>query len=111
MSDCGCSHHHNGTGDCRTALVTVQGRLICADLDQLVTMMAHIDRHAELTRAEPGCVWFTVAQTDDPLIWDVSEGFRDAQSLRDHQSRLADSDWGRATTEIQRDYKVTGIND
>ncbi|AIY00186.1 hypothetical protein ART_0587 [Arthrobacter sp. PAMC 25486] len=84
------------------------GELLCDGPEQLAAVVEHLPRHIELTRAEPGCLSFEVAQTDDPFVWDVSERFQDAVAFELHQARVAASEWGCATAGIKRNYSVTG---
>lgn len=83
------------------------GRLLCADAAEAETVRRHLPRHIELTRAEPGCLRFEVEQSEDPLVWTVAERFADQAAFDAHQARVVSSDWGRATTAIQRDYVIT----
>lgn len=91
------------------SLLTVElvGHLVCAHEEQLRVVQRHVALHIELTRAEPGCVRFDVEQTDDPLVWAVSETFVDQAAFDAHQARAATSDWGRATAGIKRDYVIS----
>lgn len=84
------------------------GQLMCDSDEQLATVLEHLPRHIELTRAEPGCLSFEVTQTEDPWVWDVSERFQDAASLELHQVRVKASLWGLATAGIRRNYSVAG---
>lgn len=88
--------------------IELTGQLICAGEDQLAVVAAHLPRHIELTRAEPGCLSFEVEQTDDPFVWEVSERFEDSGSFERHQMRVKASEWGRATEGMKRNYSVTG---
>ena len=84
--------------------VRLTGTLICKDAGQAARVAEHLPRHIELTRAEPGCLSFDVEPTDDPLIWDVSEEFRDDAAHDLHQERTAASDWARQTAGTARSY-------
>lgn len=86
--------------------VSLNGRLICADDQQVAVVARYLPRHIELTRAEPGCISFLVVQSEDPRIWRVDELFADAAAFDSHQQRVANSEWGRATSGIERDYTV-----
>lgn len=86
--------------------VRLTGRLICASDVQAELVGRHLPLHVELTRAEPGCITFDVATTDDPLVWAVDELFRDDIAFAEHQDRVASSEWGRVTSEIERRYAV-----
>lgn len=94
------------TAQGRVNVVTLVGNLICADGDEAAIVRRHLDRHIELTRAEPGCLHFSVEPTPDPLVWTVSERFVDERAFESHQTRVRASDWGRATANIKREYTV-----
>ncbi len=83
------------------------GLLICDGEEQMAAVVAHLPRHLELTRAEPGCLFFDVVQTEDPLVWEVAERFVDAAAFEMHQQRVKASEWGRATAGIKRDYSMS----
>ena len=87
--------------------VHLSGRLICRSEDEAATVRRHLPEHIRLTRAETGCLSFAVTPTGDPLVWQVVETFRDRASFDAHTARAGQSDWGRATTGILRDYTVT----
>lgn len=91
--------------------VRLTGLLVCATTDEAQTVVAHLPTHVGLTRAEPGCLAFTVEPTDDPRVWAVEERFVDAHAFRAHQARVAASDWGRATAGLERRYTVEGLSD
>lgn len=84
------------------------GRLICANLDEARTVAEYLPEHVELTRAEPGCITFEVKQTDDPLVWSVTEEFANSDAFEAHQRRVQASEWGRATSGIRREYTISG---
>lgn len=87
--------------------VTLTGRLICADAAQAAVVRAHLPEHLRLTRAEPGCLTFEVAATDDPLVWQVDERFTGRAAFEAHQARTRASAWGRATAGIRREFTVS----
>lgn len=89
--------------------VTLTGTLICTTEDEAARVRAALDTHITLTRAEAGCVSFDVVQSDDPMIWAVSERFIDAASFEAHQARAGASDWAIETKGIARDYKISGL--
>jgi quinol monooxygenase YgiN len=106
---CGHPHHdaHTGCGrpDPQGDQIALSGRIACADTGQLMTLLMHVEAHVAASRAEPGCLFFEIAQTDDPLVWQVEELFRDAAALAVHRARTAASVWGAATAEIARDIR------
>ena len=89
--------------------IFLTGQLICQGDGEIAIVTDFLPRHIDLTRAEPGCVFFEVNQTVDPLVWDVSECFQDAGSFELHQARVKSSEWGRATAGIKRCYSVSGL--
>lgn len=91
--------------------VSLTGQLICADDAQREIVAQHLPQHIELTRAEPGCILFTVEQTLNPLVWQVDEQFTDADAFAAHQARVKSSDWGQATAAIERHYEICGFDD
>ena len=82
---------------------------MCRNSDDVAIVVQYLDRHVMLTRAEEGCVSFTVTPTRDPLVWQVDEHFRDAAAFRLHQDRVAGSTWGSATAGIERRYTIQGL--
>lgn len=86
--------------------VHLSGHLVCRDNDDIAVVVQHLAHHVALTRAEVGCVSFSVTPTDNPMVWQVDELFRDAVAFRAHQDRVASSEWGRATAGIERRYKI-----
>lgn len=89
--------------------VHLSGELICRDTDDMSIVGQHLQRHVMLTRAEAGCLSFSVTPTDDPAVWQVDEVFRDPTAFRAHQERVASSEWGRATAGIERRYTIEGL--
>ncbi len=90
--------------------VRVHGQLICRSADEAEIVLQHLPLHVSLTRAEPGWVKsFEVRQTADPLVWQVEEQFVDEAAFDAHQERVAMSEWGRATSGIERRYAIEGI--
>lgn len=89
--------------------VRLTGQLLCSDHGQAAIVVQFLPLHLGLTRAEEGCISFTVTPTLDPLVWQVDEHFRDAVSFRAHQQRVSSSEWGRQTSGIERQYVITGI--
>lgn len=90
-------------------MISLSGRLICANATEADLVRQHLPEHLRLTRAEPGCLSFQVTATDDPLIWQVAESFTDKAAFEAHQSRTRASAWHAATAHIRRDYRLTGL--
>ena len=87
--------------------VTLTGQLICADDIQARLVERLLPRHIELTRGEVGCTYFDVVRVGTSLTWQVEQRFEAAYAA--HQQRVASSDRGRATTEIERRYLVARV--
>ena len=92
-------------------MMRLRGQLICMSDDEADTVRTHRPEHQRLTRAEPGCLTFDIADTDDPLIFEVMEAFRDAPSFAAHQARTRYSAWFAATRSILRDFRVEEVGD
>lgn len=88
-------------------MITLSGRLICANADDLALIRAHLPDHIRLSRAEVGCLSFEVHETADPLVWSVDETFTDQAAFDAHQARTRASAWFAATAHIKRDYTIT----
>lgn len=85
--------------------VSLTGHLICTTEDQAATVQRHLPDHIRLSRAEPGCLAFEVAQIA-PLIWQVRESFATRADFDAHQTRTRASDWFRLTSGIAREYEI-----
>ena len=92
-------------------MIRLRGQMICMTEDEARAVRAHLADHIALTRAEPGCLTFDVAQTDDPKVWEVMEAFRDRASFDAHQARTRTSEWFTATRGILRDFRMEEIGD
>lgn len=92
-------------------MIRLRGQLICMSEEEAAAVRLHLALHLTLTRAEPGCLTFDVAETDDPMVWEVMEAFRDRPSFDAHQSRTRDSAWFAATRGILRDFRLEEVGD
>ena len=90
-------------------MIRLRGQLICMSDDEAQAVRAHLPEHLALTRAEPGCLTFDVDPTDDPMVWEVMEAFRDRASFDAHQARTRESAWFAATRGILRDFKMEEV--
>lgn len=86
--------------------IRLNGELICTSSTEAEIVEKHLPRHIDLTRAEPGCLHFEVSPTPGGRVWTVHERFADGAAFGAHQRRVADSDWGRATAGIERNYII-----
>jgi quinol monooxygenase YgiN len=74
-----------------------------AERQHLLPLLAE---HVRLTRAEPGCLAFEVAETAPGSgRFAVAERFRDRAAFDAHQRRTAASAWGAASRHLARDYR------
>ncbi|MGO3715437.1 MAG: putative quinol monooxygenase [Glutamicibacter arilaitensis] len=89
--------------------VILEGKLLCTDAAEVELVKKLLPEHIRLTKAEPGCISFTVTQSQDPWVWLVNEEFADGAAFEAHQQRATASTWGRRTSGLQRSYEVTGV--
>lgn len=92
-------------------MVRLRGQMICMTDDELQAVRQHLADHLRLTRAEPGCLTFEVTPTDDAMVYEVMEAFRDRASFDAHQARTRDSAWFAATRHILRDFRLEEVGD
>ena len=92
-------------------MIRLSGRLVCMSEGERATVLAHRTAHVAATLEEPGCISFTIDDTDDPMVFDVRESFRDRAAFDAHQARTRDSDWFAATKGILRDFRVEELRD
>ncbi len=92
-------------------MIRLRGQLICTSETEAAAVRAHVGEHLRLTRAEPGCLSFEIAATEDPMVWEVMESFRDRPAFDVHQARTRASGWFAATRGILRDFRVEEIGD
>ncbi len=92
-------------------MIRLRGQLRCMTADEATTVLAHKAEHIRLTRAEPACLTFDIAETDDPMVFEVMESFRDRAGFESHQARTRDSAWFAATRHILRDFRVEEVGD
>ncbi|CQR86163.1 GCN5-related N-acetyltransferase [Paracoccus aminovorans] len=113
---CACGHNHNHSPPPAPAgrtiplerpLVSLTGRLICADTAQMLLALELLSDHVELSRAEPGNLRFDLAQAEDPLVWELAELYADEAAFQAHRARLRESRWGRESHGIARDFTRT----
>lgn len=86
--------------------IALSGRLICADEIEAEVLKRHLGAHIQASRAEPGCLRFDIAPTDDPLVWQVDELFAGQAAFDAHKARTAASPWAEATRAIRRDISL-----
>lgn len=75
--------------------------------DCIEAVRAALPLHIALTRQEPGCIAFEVAQSpDEPTHFLVSEIFASEAAFDAHQQRAGASDWARVTAGMTRHYTI-----
>lgn len=88
-------------------MIHLTGTLSCATSEDAALVARLLPEHIRLTRAEPGCLGFTVTPLPDGLSWAVDERFSDRPAFTAHQARAAGSAWGRETAHVARDYRIS----
>lgn len=114
MTGCACGRNHSAplpwtAGQDITMsrpLYALTGRLICADMAEMLLALELLPDHIAASRSEPGCLRFDIAQSDDPLIWDLTELFADKTAFAAHQERSRNSRWGRESAALRRDFSA-----
>lgn len=77
---------------------------------RLAAVAAALPEHVRLTRAEPGCLHFSVTPCPDlPGRYLVSETFIDEAAFAAHQARGAASRWAEVTSAIARQYEIRTV--
>ena len=93
----------------RPGQVALSGLLVCADLEQLKIVLDYLPAHIAASRAEPGCLFFDITQSDDPLIWRVEELYTDESALQAHKARTKASLWAEKSAALTRDiHRIDG---
>lgn len=82
----------------------LSGTITVSDAD-LPGVRAALPEHERLTRAEPGCIKFAVAEIR-PGVFSVEESFRDETAFAAHQTRARDTAWAAAAANAVRDYRT-----
>ncbi len=89
-------------------MIHLTGTLTCATQDDLKIVETYLPDHIRLSRAEPGCLTFSVTQTANPLVWYIDETYVDQTAFDAHQTRNRASIWWQMSQTVVRDFKVTG---
>lgn len=91
--------------------VILSGYIIVPDND-LVSVKQALEKHAQLTLEEAGCLVFEVVKdASDPNRFTVYEEFIDQAAFEHHQARVRVSHWGEVTMNVERHYKCKIISD
>lgn len=92
-------------------MIRLRGHLICLVPEEAEAVRRLRPAHMALSRAEPGCLSFQIDDTDDPLVFDVLESFRDREAFDAHQARTRESPWFAVTRGVLRDFRVEELGD
>ncbi|MGB0370557.1 MAG: putative quinol monooxygenase [Opitutales bacterium] len=66
-----------------------------------------LDKHIELTRAEPGCILFEVtAHSEIRGRFNVKEEFESKEAFELHQERTQKSEWAEVSNNGLRHYTI-----
>jgi quinol monooxygenase YgiN len=90
-------------------MIHVIGTLTCSTPDQADIVRRFLPEHIRLSRAEPGCLTFSVDPTEDPLVWRLDETFKDRAAFEAHQNRTHASAWYAATAHLTRDFALREV--
>jgi quinol monooxygenase YgiN len=75
-------------------------------VDRLDAVQVALQRHIDLTRAEPGCLAFNVTQCGEvPGRFLVSEEFASQADFDAHQARTRNSEWSSLSQGLSRNYE------
>ncbi|MGR5269268.1 putative quinol monooxygenase [Vibrio astriarenae] len=75
--------------------------------EELDNVLAHMEQHIALTRAEEGCEVFEItADPNDICRFTVYEEFDSVAAFEAHQERVKASVWGHVTQNVRRDYQI-----
>ncbi|MBO9444898.1 putative quinol monooxygenase [Ruegeria sp. R14_0] len=89
------------------AKVFLNGYISVPD-NRIAQVRAALSDHIALTRAEPGCIAFDVAEDVEVSgRFNVSEVFENQAAFDAHQARTKASAWFKVTEGIPRDYEIT----
>ena len=90
-------------------MIRVTGHLTCTTAEEAAMVAALLPEHIRLSRAEPGCLTFSVIPTSSPLVWELDETFTDRAAFESHQTRTRASEWFRATAHLARDFDIADL--
>ena len=84
----------------------LSGHIIVPKSD-LKAVREKLPEHIEKTRAEKGCLFFSVVEVSaKPGQFDVYEEFKNKAAFELHQARVQSSEWGQVSRNIKRYYKI-----
>ncbi|MGJ8583258.1 MAG: putative quinol monooxygenase [Marinosulfonomonas sp.] len=86
--------------------IVITGTLTCTPQD-LEMVQVEVAEHVRLTRAEPGCISFSIDPSEtDPCIFIVRERFVDQAAFDAHTARTRASQWWKKSKHIPRNLKT-----
>ncbi len=88
-------------------MIHLTGTLTCITQDDQKIVETYLPDHITLSRAEPGCVSFSVTQTADPLVWYLDETYVDQAAFEAHQARNRASVWWQKSQGLVRDFQLS----
>jgi len=75
--------------------------------ERIAQVREALAEHIKLTRAEAGCIYFSVDPCPDVEgRFLVSETFIDEAAFKFHQERAGSSPWAEASKDVPRDYRT-----
>ena len=90
--------------------VVLEGYILVSDSD-IETVEKELPNHIKLSLQEAGCLVFKVSQDRKNLNrFSVYEEFVDQNAFTWHQQRVKHSQWGRISADVQRHYKISGLD-
>ncbi|MBE9635465.1 putative quinol monooxygenase [Salipiger mangrovisoli] len=87
--------------------VQLTGRMT-APAERCAEVRAAMEEHIRLSRAEQGCLYFELRETESG-VFEVSELFQNRAAFDAHQTRTRGSAWFRVTGDLPRDYDVADL--
>jgi quinol monooxygenase YgiN len=89
--------------------VTLTGQIFVQS-DRLDAIRAALPEHIRLTRAEPGCLSFSVMQhPGEPGRFDVTEEFTTPDAFRAHRERVGASGRSKINAGLERINTISGM--
>ncbi len=74
----------------------------------LEAVTKELPNHIQLTLAESGCLAFQVTpEAETAGRFNVYEEFENEEAFELHQQRVANSHWGKITTNVSRNYEIS----
>ncbi|WOI35820.1 antibiotic biosynthesis monooxygenase [Alteromonas sp. CI.11.F.A3] len=87
--------------------VTLKG-FIDVPESELTLIKRELEVHTKLTQEEKGCITFSVVQDENiPTRYEVYEEFNSQEDFDFHQSRVQNSNWGKVSKNVKRNYQIT----